>query len=143
MQTISNPKSDAGLAPLLLTVVELLRQLLEAQVLRRMDAGMLSDEELEQAAQSLQQLEQQVVQLCQVFDIDRADLNINLGEIGTLLPVSGDYYPGQISNSPSVVELLDRLLYTGIVIEGHLDLGLARLNLIHANLKLILTSKPL
>ncbi|MDZ7965750.1 MULTISPECIES: gas vesicle protein K [unclassified Nostoc] len=144
MQAISKSKgSDSGLAPLLLTVVELIRQLMEAQVIRRMDAGNLSDSELDRAAESLRQLEKQVIQLCEVFDIDPADLNINLGEIGTLLPQSGGYYPGETSSQPSILELLDRLLNTGVVVEGDLDLGLAQLNLIHAKLRLVLTSKPL
>ncbi|MDZ8104678.1 MAG: gas vesicle protein K [Nostoc sp. DedQUE12a] len=144
MQAISKSKgSDSGLAPLLLTVVELIRQLMEAQVIRRMDAGNLSDSELDRAAESLQQLEKQVVKLCEIFDIDPADLNINLGEMGTLLPQSGGYYPGETSSQPSILELLDRLLNTGVVVEGDLDLGLAQLNLVHAKLRLVLTSKPL
>ncbi|MBD2409521.1 gas vesicle protein K [Nostoc calcicola FACHB-389] len=144
MQAISKSKnSDSGLAPLLLTVVELIRQLMEAQVIRRMDAGNLSDYELDRAAESLRQLEQQIVKLCEIFDIDPSDLNINLGEIGTLLPQSGGYYPGETSNQPSILELLDRLLNTGVVVEGDLDLGLAQLSLVHAKLRLVLTSKPL
>jgi hypothetical protein len=136
-------KKDAGLAPLLLTVVELVRQLMEAQVIRRMEAGELEDTDLDRASESLQKLEEQVVQLCEIFEIDPADLNIDLGEIGTLLPKQGSYYPGEHSTNPSILELLDRLLNTGVVVEGDLDLGLANLNLIHAKLQLVLTSKPL
>ena len=136
----SNSKSEAGLASLLLTVVELLRQLMEAQVIRRMDAGRLSDQELNRAAESLRQFEEQVIRLCGVFDIDPEDLNLNLGEIGTLLPKSGEYYPGENSESPSILELLDRILNTGVVLDGSLDLGLAELNLIHARLRLVLTA---
>jgi RimJ/RimL family protein N-acetyltransferase len=136
-------KSDAGLAPLLLTVVELVRQLMEAQVIRRMEEGLLSDGDLDRAAESLRKLEEQVVQLCEIFEIDPADLNIDLGEIGTLLPKAGGYYPGEQSANPSILELLDRLLNTGVVIEGDVDLGLAQLSLIHAKLRLVLTSKPL
>jgi Gas vesicle protein K/Gas vesicle protein len=136
-------KADAGLAPLLLTVVELVRQLMEAQVIRRMEAGDLDDDDLERAAESLRKLEEQVVKLCDVFDIDPADLNVDLGEIGTLLPKENGYYPGETSANPSILELLDRLLNTGIVVEGEVDLGLAQLNLIHAKLRLVLTSKPI
>jgi hypothetical protein len=135
--------ANAGLAPLLLTVVELVRQLMEAQVIRRMDGGELSDDDLERAAESLRKLEEQVVKLCEIFEVDPADLNIDLGEIGTLLPKAGEYYPGEKSVNPSILELLDRLLNTGIVVEGEVDLGLAQLNLIHAKLRLVLTSKPL
>ncbi|KGF72136.1 hypothetical protein DO97_11920 [Neosynechococcus sphagnicola sy1] len=137
----SNP--DAGLAPLLLTVVELLRQLMEAQVIRRMESGALTDTELNRAAESLQRLEAQVLDLCAVFKIDPADLNIELGEVGTLLPKSGGYYPGEHSHSPTILELLDRLLNTGVVLEGSIDLGLAEISLIHARLQVVLTTQPL
>ncbi|GAX41485.1 gas vesicle protein GvpA [Tolypothrix sp. NIES-4075] len=142
----STPKqlnSKAGLASLLLTVVELLRQLMEAQVIRRMEQHILSETELDRAAESLQKLEEQVLQLCEIFELDPADLNVNLGEFGTLLPSPGTYYPGEISNSPSILELLDRLLSVGIVVHGDVDLGLGNLNLIHAKLRVILTSKPI
>jgi hypothetical protein len=139
------PKSstNAGLAPLLLTVIELVRQLMEAQVIRRMEAGDLNDEDLDRAADSLRQLEEQVIHLCDVFEIDPADLNIDLGDVGTLLPKEGSYYPGEKSTSPTILELLDRLLDTGVVVEGDAELGMAQLNLIHAKLRLVLTSKPL
>jgi hypothetical protein len=139
---LSNPsKPESGLAPLLLTVIELVRQLMEAQVIRRMEGGELSDLDLERAAESLRKLEEQVLQLCEIFEIDPADLNIDLGEVGTLLPKSG-YYPGKASTNPSILELLDRLLNVGIVLEGDVELGLAQINLIHAKLRLVLTTKP-
>ncbi|MCU0552470.1 MAG: gas vesicle protein K [Leptolyngbya sp. Prado105] len=136
-------KPDAGLAPLLLTVVELIRQLMEAQVIRRMNSGDLSDDDLDRAADSLRQLEAQVIRLCDVFEIDPADLNIDLGEVGTLLPKNSGYYPGERSTSPTILELLDRLLNTGVVLEGNVDLGLAQIDLIHAKLQLVLTAKPI
>ncbi|MCY7285531.1 MAG: gas vesicle protein K [Cyanobacteria bacterium CAN_BIN43] len=136
-------KKDAGLAPLLLTVVELVRQLMEAQVIRRMESGNLSEADLERAAESVRKLEEQIINLCDIFEIDPADLNIDLGEIGTLFPQSGGYYPGNHSANPSILELLDRLLNVGIVVEGNIDLGLAQINLIHAKLRLVLTSQPI
>lgn len=134
---------DAGLAPLLLTVMELIRQLMEAQIIRRMESGDLNDEDLDLASESIRKLEEQVVRLCEVFEIDPKDLNLDLGEMGTLLPKEGSYYPGEKSTSPTILELLDRLLDTGVVLQGELDLGLADINLIHAKLQLVLTSKPL
>jgi hypothetical protein len=144
--TITTPaggKPEAGLAPLLLTVMELLRQLMEAQVIRRMEENELDEATLERASESLRKLEEQVVRLCEIFEIDPADLNIDLGELGTLPPKSGGYYPGETSASPTILELLDRLLHTGVVLQGEVDLGLADLDLIHAKLQLVLTSKPI
>ncbi|MCT7952073.1 gas vesicle protein K [Ancylothrix sp. C2] len=133
---------DAGLAPLVLTLVELIRQLMEAQVIRRMDAGLLDDDDLDRAGESLRRLEEQVINLCEIFEIDPADLNIDLAEFGSLLPKK-EYYPGKTAGEASILELLDRLLHTGVVVEGSVDLGLAQLNLVHAKLRLILTSQPL
>lgn len=142
-QLVKSRENNAGLAPLLLTVVELIRQLMEAQVIRRMEGDLLSEEQLERAATSLRKLEEQVVHLCEVFEVDPAELNIDLGEIGTLLPKGTGYYPGEPSANPTILELLDRLLHTGIVVEGDVDLGLAHLSLIHAKLRLVLTSQPI
>lgn len=116
---------------------------MEAQIIRRMEAGELADEDLDRAADSLRKLEEQVIETCKIFEIDPADLNIDLGEVGTLLPKSGGYYPGETSSSPTILELLDRLLNTGVVLQGEVDLGLADIDLIHAKLQLVLTSKPI
>lgn len=131
----------SGLAPLVLTVVELLRQLMEAQVIRRMDAGQLNDNQIDRAADSLQALEQQIINLCEVLEIDPEDLNVDLGDIGRLLPRPGSYYPNQPSKEGSILELLDRLISTGIVVEGDVQIGMAQINLIRLQLKLILTSE--
>jgi phosphoglycolate phosphatase-like HAD superfamily hydrolase len=133
-------RPEAGLASLVLTLVELLRQLMEAQVVRQMEANRLSPEQIERAGSSLQALRQQIRQLCALLEIDPADLNLDLGDLGTLLPRQGDYYPGQPDGEGSLLELLDRLINTGIVVDGELDLGLADLSLIHARLQLVLTS---
>ena len=142
-KTLRPLNNKAGLASLLLTVVELIRQLMEAQVIRRMEQQELSEEELDRAGESLQKLTEQVLNLCEIFEIDPEDLNVNLGDLGTLLPEPGTYYPGENSQNPSILELLDRLLNIGIVVHGDVDLGLADLNLIHAKLRLVLTSKPI
>ncbi|MEN9222997.1 MAG: gas vesicle protein GvpJ [Thermostichus sp. BF3_bins_97] len=136
----SPERPEAGLASLVLTLVELLRQLMEAQVVRQMEAERLYPEQIELAGTSLQTLRDQILQICTIFDLDPADLNVDLGELGALLPRKGDYYPGQPHREGSLLELLDRLINTGIVIDGEIDLGLAQLDLIHARLKLVLTS---
>jgi phosphoglycolate phosphatase-like HAD superfamily hydrolase len=138
--TPAQKRPEAGLASLVLTLVELLRQLMEAQVVRQMEAERLSAEQIERAGISLQTLRDQILQICDIFEIDPADLNVDLGDLGTLLPRQGDYYPGQPHREGSLLELLDRLIHTGIVIDGEIDLGLADLDLIHARLKLVLTS---
>lgn len=132
--------NKSGLAPLVMTVVELLRQLMEAQVIRRMDSGELSEIEVDRAADSLQALEQQILNLCDVLEINPEDLNLDLGEVGKLLPAKGSYYPDRPSSDASILELLDRLINTGIVVQGEVNIGLAQLNLIKLKLSLVLTT---
>ena len=76
---------EQGLAQLVLTLVEFLRQLLERQAVRRMEGGSLSDEEVERVGLALMKLEEKVHQLADQFGLRPADLNINLGPLGDLL----------------------------------------------------------
>jgi hypothetical protein len=76
---------EQGLAQLVLTLVEFLRQLLERQAVRRMEGGSLSDEEVERVGLALMKLEEKVHQLANQFGLQPSDLNINLGPLGDLL----------------------------------------------------------
>jgi hypothetical protein len=75
---------ERGLAQLVLVLVELLRQLMERQAVRRVDAGDLSDEEIERLGQTLMGLEQRMDELKDIFGFTDEDLNINLGPLGDL-----------------------------------------------------------
>jgi hypothetical protein len=77
---------ERGLVSLVLTVVELLRQLMERQALRRVDVGDLSDLQIERIGLTLMALEKQMDQLREHFGLEREDLNIDLGPLGSLLP---------------------------------------------------------
>jgi hypothetical protein len=76
---------EQGLAKLVLTLVEFLRQLLERQAIRRMDGGTLTDDEIERVGLALMRLEAKVRELAQAFGLDPDDLNLGLGPIGKLL----------------------------------------------------------
>jgi hypothetical protein len=76
---------EQGLAQLVLTLVEFVRQLLERQAVRRMEGGTLSDEEVERVGLALLKLEEKVHQLADQFGLRPGDLNINLGPLGDLL----------------------------------------------------------
>jgi len=76
---------EQGLAQLVLTLVEFMRQLLERQAVRRMEGGSLSDEEVERVGLALMKLEEKVHQLANQFGLQPSDLNINLGPMGDLL----------------------------------------------------------
>jgi hypothetical protein len=76
---------EQGLAQLVLTLVELLRQLMERQALRRMDQGSLTDEEIERLGETFMKLEQRMEQLKREFGLEDKDLNLDLGPLGKLL----------------------------------------------------------
>jgi len=81
-----NPKNvEQGLAKLVLTLLELIRQLLEKQGMRRMDAGSLSDEEIERLGETFMKLEAKMDEMKKVFGLDGQELNINLGPLGNLM----------------------------------------------------------
>jgi len=73
-----------GLAQLVLSLVELLRQLLERQAIRRMEGGDLSDEEVERMGVALMRLEEKVGELAGQFGLTREQLNIGLKPLGKL-----------------------------------------------------------
>lgn len=70
---------------LVLTIVELIRQLMEKQALRRVDEGDLTDAQVEGLGLGLMHLEEAMEELKQRFDLTAADLDIDLGPLGTLL----------------------------------------------------------
>jgi hypothetical protein len=76
---------EQGLAQLVLTLIEFLRQVLERQAVRRMEGGSLSDEEVERVGLALMKLEEKVHELTEHFGLRPSDLNINLGPLGDLL----------------------------------------------------------
>ena len=76
---------ERGLAQLVLTIVELLRQLMERQALRRIDAGGLSEEQVERLGRTFMELDRRMEQLRAEFGLDVEDLNLDLGPLGRLL----------------------------------------------------------
>lgn len=85
---------ERDLVALVLTVVELLRQLMERQALRRVDHGDLSDvdhgdlseEQQERIGLTLMLLEERMSELCQRYGLRPEDLNLDLGPLEPLLP---------------------------------------------------------
>ncbi|MCA1695380.1 MAG: gas vesicle protein K [Actinobacteria bacterium] len=76
---------EKGLAQLVLTIIELLRQLMERQAVRRIAGGTLSDEEVERLGETFMSLAGRMDELKQVFGLTDEDLNLNLGPLGDLL----------------------------------------------------------
>lgn len=74
-----------GLAKLVLTVIELLRELLERQAIRRIDSGTLTREEVNNLGITFMKLAEKMEELKSQFGLNAEDLNIDLGPIGKLL----------------------------------------------------------
>ena len=76
---------ERGLVQLVLTIVELLRQLMERQALHRMEAGGLTDDEVERLGRTFMALSERMEELKEHFGLTAEDLNLNLGPLGDLL----------------------------------------------------------
>jgi Gas vesicle protein K len=76
---------EKGLVQLVLTIVELLRQLMERQALHRIEGGSLSEEEVERLGRTFLALSERMDELKEEFGLDDKDLNLNLGPLGDLL----------------------------------------------------------
>jgi Gas vesicle protein K len=76
---------ERGLAQLVLTLIELLRQLMERQAVRRIDYGSLTDDEVERLGLAFMRLDERMDELKREFGLEDADLNLDLGPLGRLL----------------------------------------------------------
>ncbi len=77
---------ERDLVKLVLTIVELLRQLMERQALHRVDQGGLTEEQEERLGMTLMVLHDRMEELCDRYGLTLDDLNLDLGPLGTLLP---------------------------------------------------------
>jgi hypothetical protein len=82
---LDSSKVEQGLAKLVLTIIELLRQLMERQAMRRVESDSLTDDQLEELGLTLMRLEEKMEELKIIFGLETEDLNIELGPLGKLL----------------------------------------------------------
>ena len=76
--------ADNGLGRLVLTIIELLRDVLEHQAVRRMDGGTLDESEVERLGLALMRLDERMQEIKSIFGVTDEDLNIDLGPLGRL-----------------------------------------------------------
>ena len=76
---------ERGLAQLVLTIIELLREIMERQALRRIDGGQLTEEQVERLGQTFMELDKRMAELRETFGLTEEDLNLQLGPLGRLL----------------------------------------------------------
>ena len=129
---LDGEKIRNGLAQLILTVVELLRGLMEKQAIRRIEYGSLTEEQIENLGNTFMALKEELKKLKEYFKLEDEDLNLSLGP----LMVRED----EISGKTSAIEILDRLLSKGIIVKGDVVISVADVDLISLNLGLLLAS---
>ena len=77
--------ADQGLAKLVLTLVELLRRIMEHEALRRIDGGTLTEVEIEEMGETFLKLDNKMVEMREIFGLKEEDLNLDLGPLGNLM----------------------------------------------------------
>ncbi|MBI3336422.1 gas vesicle protein K [Candidatus Peregrinibacteria bacterium] len=82
---IESEKVEKGLVKLVLTVVELLRKLMERQAIRRMEGGSLRPRKMEELGLAFLRLDEKMKELKKFFGLKDEDLNLNLGPLGNLV----------------------------------------------------------
>lgn len=82
---INEQNVGKGLAQLALTLIRLVHELLERQAIRRMDAGSLTEEEIDRLGRTLQAQAREIRDMARRFDLDYDDLNMDLGPLGKVL----------------------------------------------------------
>ena len=73
-----------GLGQLVLTLIKLLHEVLERQALRRIDAGSLTEEQIERLGLTLMGQTEEIDRLRREFGLEEDDLNLDLGPLGRL-----------------------------------------------------------
>lgn len=129
---IDGEKLQKGLAKLILTIVEVLRQVLERQAQRRVLSGNLSPIEVERLGLALMQVKQKLIQVSEEFGLSKGELNINLG---SFLPSEN-----VALTKTTLVDVIDRLLDKGTVIAGQITISVADIDLIVLDLLAMLSA---
>ncbi len=83
---LGNPRrTEQGLAKLILTLVELIRRLMEKEAFRRVKRGTLSPAEIQKLGLSLKAVKKKIKEIQVIFDIEDEELNLDLGPLGNLM----------------------------------------------------------
>ena len=131
---LDGQKLQNGLGKLVLTLVEILRQILERQARRRIESGTLTNEEIERLGLAFMQTKQKVIEISKVFGCSAEELDLNLGS----LIKSGNASLDKIS----IVDVVDKLLDKGVMVTGQVTISVADVDLIALDLLATLSSIP-
>ena len=123
---LDESKLQKGLAKLVLTIIELLRQILEKQAQRRISEGTLTHEEVERLGLAFMHIKEAIDKVSKEFGFETRELDTTLGS----LLRSND----SCLNNLSVVDIVDKLLAKGTVIAGKVNVSVAEIDLITVDL---------
>jgi hypothetical protein len=85
INTNSPRETEQGLAKLILTLVELIRRLMEKEAFRRVKKGSLSSAEIQKLGLSLKAVKKKIEEIKAIFGIEDEELNLDLGPLGNLM----------------------------------------------------------
>ncbi len=115
-------KMQQGLAKLTLTIMEVVRRLMERQAMRRVESGTLSDEEVERMGVAFMQLSQEMTKVTKSLGMRSKDLDATLNSLLNT------------GEKTSLVDLLDRLIEKGAVVAGQVKVSVSGVDLIGIDL---------
>lgn len=131
---LDGQKLQNGLGKLVLTLVEILRQILERQARRRIESGTLTSEEIERLGLAFMQTRQKIIEISKEFGCSAEELDLNLGSLIKSENASLEKI--------SIVDLVDKLLDKGVMVTGQVTISVADVDLIALNLLATLSSIP-
>ena len=131
---LDGQKLQNGLGKLVLTLVEILRQVLERQARRRIESGTLTSEEIERLGLAFMQTRQKIIEISKKFGCSAEELELNLGSLIKSENLSMEKI--------SIVDVVDKLLDKGVMITGQVTISVADVDLIALDLLATLSSIP-
>ena len=132
--SLDGQKLQNGLGKLVLTLVEILRQILERQARRRIESGTLTSEEIERLGLAFMQTRQKIKEISKQFGCSPEELDLNLGSLIKSENASLDKI--------SIVDIVDKLLDKGVMVTGQVTISVADVDLIALDLLATLSSIP-
>lgn len=128
---VDGEKLQKGLAKLVLTIIELLRQILEKQAQRRIAQQTLTSQEIDRLGLSFMQIKQTISDVASKFELKPEELNLDLGQL---------LRSTNMQKQASLADLVDKLLDKGTVIGGEITISVADVDLIVLDLLAMLSS---
>ena len=123
-------KIQNGLARLVLTIAQLLKEVLERQALRRVESGTLDEEEVERLGLAFMAIDKKLKEMTTQFGLKPEDLRAELAALVKQANVGG--------REPDLVDIIDRLLEQGVAIAGQVRISVADINLVGLDLVALL-----